>query len=104
MSYVRKKRFGERVYYYEVEGYRNKDGKVRQRVLRYLGVSPNKIEIPVESELAGQLAQALMSGKQTPSELKETLKKLGVPVGPGKIKMVSLIYKPPLGKLTLRIE
>lgn len=107
MSFIRKKtRRGKdgvvHDYYYLVEN-RWEKGEVHQKVIKYLGVSPHKMEIPIEPELAGQLAQILMSGKQTSSELKETLKKLGVPVGAGKIKEVSLIFKPPLKKLTLCI-
>jgi len=44
MSYVRAKKFGNgRVYYYLVEGYRDKNdgGKVKQRVLEYLGKNPS---------------------------------------------------------------
>jgi len=104
MSYIRKKKFGDRVYYYRVEGYRDETGKVRQRVIEYLGKSPSRMELPVEPKVAGQLAQILMSGKQSQSELKGTLKKLGVQLSPGKIKEVSITYKPPLGKFVLRIE
>lgn len=37
MAYVRKKRINGSEYYYLVEGYRDEDGKVRQRVIKYLG-------------------------------------------------------------------
>ncbi len=104
MSYIRKKKFGDRVYYYRVEGHRDENGKVRQRVIEYLGKSPSKIELPIDPKVAGQLAQVLMSSEQSESELKETLKKLGVQMSPGKIKEVSITYKPPLGKFVLRIE
>ena len=37
MAYVRKKKINGSEYYYLVEGHRGEDGKVRQRVIRYLG-------------------------------------------------------------------
>ena len=37
MAYVRKKKIKGGEYYYLVEGYRDGDGKVRQRVIKYLG-------------------------------------------------------------------
>lgn len=39
MAFVRVKRRGDREYYYLVESYRE-DGKVRQRILKYLGTHP----------------------------------------------------------------
>jgi hypothetical protein len=107
MSFIRKKprqlKSGKIQDYYHVVENRWENGKVRQKVLEYRGTSPTKIEIPVEPDLAGQLAHVLTSGKLSHPELKETLRKLGIPVSPGKIKEVRLIFKPPLRKLTLRI-
>jgi transposase len=37
MSFIREKRFGDRVYKYLVESYRDEKGKIRQRTLKYLG-------------------------------------------------------------------
>ena len=39
MAFVRSKRHGNRQYYYLVENY-NDHGKIRQRVLKYLGTKP----------------------------------------------------------------
>ena len=39
MAFVRKKRFGNREYYYLVEG-RREGKKVRQKVIKYLGAEP----------------------------------------------------------------
>jgi len=39
MAFVRKKRFGNREYYYLVEGKRE-GKKVRQKVIKYLGITP----------------------------------------------------------------
>jgi len=38
MSFIRSKKFSNgRVYYYQVESYRDGEGKVKQRVIKYLG-------------------------------------------------------------------
>lgn len=37
MSFIREKRFGDRVYRYLVESYRDKRGKIKQRTIKYLG-------------------------------------------------------------------
>ncbi|MDI6884700.1 MAG: hypothetical protein QMD00_06240, partial [Hadesarchaea archaeon] len=37
MSFIREKRFGNRVYRYLVESYRDKNGKIKQRTIKYLG-------------------------------------------------------------------
>ncbi len=104
MSYIRAKKSGNRTYYYEVEGYRDNRGKVRQRVIRYLGKYPFIREFPVEPKLAGQLAQALMASDISEQEVRELLEKLGIPVPPGTLNEVSLVYNPPLGKLVIRIS
>lgn len=41
MAFVRVKRHGKRLYYYQVESYRE-GGQVKQRVLRYIGTHPPK--------------------------------------------------------------
>ena len=106
MSYIRSitrilKDGTERKYYYRVEGYRE-GGKVRQRVIEYLGVNPYSITMNVDVETAAGIASMLL---QLPSQT-ETLKmlgKAGIPVR-GKAGTVSLIYNPPLKKFTVRIE
>ena len=54
-------------YYYLVES-QWKDGKSHQKVIKYLGTSPDQHEFTIDPKLAGQLAQALIasgiSGKQ----------------------------------------
>ena len=102
MSFVRaiKKPCG--TYYALVENYRE-GKKVRQRVLKYLGKSPNLREISVDPSQAGPIAQAIMSGTASTDEVKEILKAIGLPVI-GRLKQVSWCTTPPLGKLTLRIE
>jgi hypothetical protein len=108
MSFIRKKtRKGKdgatKDYYYLVENL-YEDGKVRQKVIKYLGTSPNRREIPIDPSLAGQVASTLMSGKLKPAEMKDAVEKMGISLGPGKLKSISLRFYPPLGKLTLVID
>ncbi|MBA7519044.1 hypothetical protein ES705_11118 [subsurface metagenome] len=45
MSFIRSKKFSNgRIYYYLVESYRDDHGKVKQRVLKYLGKGSGKGE------------------------------------------------------------
>ena len=102
MAFVRaiKKPYG--TYYALVENKRV-EGKVVQKVLKYLGTSPNLREIQLDPKSAGEIAQTLMSGSATTAEVKKALNDLGLRVD-GRLKKVSLIYNPPLRKLTLRVE
>jgi len=45
MAYVRNKKIKGKTYYYVVEGKLDKDGKVKQKVLMYLGNVDNIIRI-----------------------------------------------------------
>ncbi len=53
MAFVRKLRRGDHTYLVEVESYRNKDGKVKQRYLRYIGK-----EVDNKKILTGSIADA----------------------------------------------
>lgn len=44
MAYIRSKKFNGRIYYYIVEGKLNKKGKVKQKVLLYLGTAEKVYE------------------------------------------------------------
>jgi len=44
MVYIRTKKIKGRNYYYAVEGNRDKDGKVKQKVIKYLGTAENILE------------------------------------------------------------
>lgn len=79
------------------------DGESKQKVLKYLGASPNLQERQIDPIAAGSLADAIMSGNATPDQIKKLVEQLGMHVS-GRIKRVSLVYNPPLRKLTLRIE
>ena len=107
MSFIRKKaRRGKdgtvQNYYYLVEN-QYIDGKVKQKVVKYLGTSPNTRELPINPAQAGPLAQALMSGAVSTEDVKKLLKELGFSIS-GRLNQVCLVYNPPLRKLTLRIE
>ena len=107
MAFTRKKTYkrkdgGISNYYYRVE---NKwvDGQSRQKVLEYMGSSPNRKEIRVDTATAGELAKALFSQEPSPEEIAETLAVLGIHAT-DEITKVSMVYDPPLGKLTLVVE
>ena len=44
MAYIRTKKIKGKTYYYIVEGKRDKEGKVKQKVILYLGTVENIIE------------------------------------------------------------
>jgi hypothetical protein len=102
MAFNRKIKTRSGTYYARVENYRE-GGKVHQRYLKYLGTSPNTIEIPLEPALAGPIAEALMSGTLSSKELKQRLKDMGIEVK-GRIQRIKLDFNPPRKRLTLRIE
>lgn len=45
MAYIRPKRIGGKTYYYLVEGKRDDNGKVKQKVLCYLGNASRILEV-----------------------------------------------------------
>jgi len=100
MAFIRAIKKPSGTYYALVENKRV-NGKVVQKVLKYLGTSPNLQELQLDPALAGTLAQTLMSGAT--ADVKKALREIGIHVE-GRLKQVSLIYNPPLKKLTLRVE
>ena len=107
MTFVRKKsrrlKSGEtKNYYYLVEN-QWEDGRVRQKVLKYHGTSPQSGEITIDPSLAGQLAQGLMASDLSEEEVRNLLEKLGISVPPGTLNEVSLVYNPPQKSLLLRL-
>ncbi len=93
MSSVREIKKPSGTYYARVESHRE-GKKVRQKQLKYLGTSPNKMEVPADPSVAGPLAQALMSGETPPDKVRELLKGLGIEFT-GHLKRVSLDFNPP---------
>lgn len=62
MSYIRRKKVKGKVYLYEVEGKRDKEtGKVKQRVIRYIGPAPSRPELGTTNEDAGDTPTAAPS-------------------------------------------
>ena len=61
-------------YYYLVENQRI-DGKVKQKVLKYLGTNPNKIAMDLTSEQATAILGNSILSEATSEELKENLQR-----------------------------
>lgn len=92
----------ERTYYYRVEGFRE-GGKVRQRMVEYLGTNPNRRTFPLDPALAARVALALLEGKPSPAVVWDRLKGLGLEL-PGRPQQVSLTYNPPLRRYALHCQ
>jgi len=107
MAYVvgrkRKGKSGVLTYYYLVEGYRE-NGKVKQRIVKYLGTTPFQTEFDLDPKTGVQVAQVLSRENVSSDVLKKQLEKLGISFPPGKFKEVRLIFKPPLQRLVVRIS
>ena len=107
MAYVvgrkRNGKSGVLTYYYLVEGYR-KDGKVKQRIVKYLGTSPFQTEFVLDPKNSVRIARVLSEKNQSSDVLKQRLEKLGISFPPGELKEARLIFNPPLKKLVVRIS
>ncbi|MDE1822475.1 MAG: hypothetical protein KGI98_16675 [Euryarchaeota archaeon] len=106
MSYVRafKKTLADgsvQAYYARVESYRE-DGKVRQRVLEYLGSNPQRRQFPLDPPLARKVA-AVVAEPLSPTDAMGKLKDLGFDV-PFRPRQLMLLNNPPLRRLALRVE
>lgn len=106
MAYIvgrkRKGKSGTLTYYYLVEGYRE-GGKVKQRVLEYLGTTPFQTMFELEPGTSVKVAEVLSNMERPGEEIGKELEALGISVPPGKIKEVKLVFKPPLGKVSVYI-
>ena len=89
-------------YWYRCEAYWEK-GRSHERVLEYLGVSPNRRTIPLDPALAARVALALLEGKPSSSVIWDRLKDLGLGL-PGRPQQVSLTYNPPLRRYSLHCQ
>ena len=106
MSYVRatKKTLADgsvQTYYARVESYRE-GGKVRQRVLEYLGTNPQRRQFPLDPPLARRVA-AVVAEPLSPTDAMGKLKDLGLDV-PFRPRQLMLLNNPPLRRLSLRVE
>lgn len=107
MSYIvgrkRQGKSGILTYYYLVEGYRE-DGKVKQRLLKYLGTSPFQTKFDLEPKVAIELAK-ILSDRNTPIEsLTEKLEYFGIHPLSGELKDVELIFSPRQRKPVVHIH
>lgn len=91
-----------RSYWYRVEGYRE-GGRVRQRMVEYLGTNPHARTFHLDPRLAANVALALIEGQPSATVTAERLRGLGLDL-PGNPKQFSLTYTPPLKRYTLRCE
>lgn len=90
-------------YWYRVEGYRQ-DGKVRQRVVDYLGTNPNRRAIVLpDPNFAARVAVAILQDAPSPTETRRRLRALGIDL-PTRPQKVSLVYNPPLRRYALHCE
>jgi len=93
MSFIRKIKHGNSVYYAEVE---NKwvNGKVVQKHIRYLGKDP--AAPPKKAEISdmgfGYLATMLMQKALTPNDVFEFLENQGIKVSKEELEKVGLFY------------
>jgi hypothetical protein len=107
MTFTREKTYKRKdgstsTYYYRVESVW-KDGRSQQKVVKYLGKSPNTQEVIVNPSDAGALAEVLFSTAPSQKRVRETLAQLGLRTT-GRVTKVSLVYNPPLKQLALRVE
>jgi hypothetical protein len=106
MSYVRPfkktlKNGTVQTYYGRVESYRE-GGKVRQRMVEYLGTHPQRRTFPLEPTLARKVA-AVVAEPLSPTDMMTKLKDLGLDV-PFRPRQLMLLNNPPLRRLSLRVE
>ena len=102
MSFVRKIKRGNSVYYAEVENKRV-NGKVVQRYIRYLGKDPNAP--PKKAEINdvgfGYLATMLMQKALTANDVFEFLEDQGITVSREELAKIGLFYD--FGKKTFSV-
>lgn len=107
MSFIvarkRQGKSGILTYYYLVEGYRE-NGKVKQRLLKYLGTSPFQTTFDLEPKVAIELTKILSDGNASIEEIIERLEYFGIHPPPGELKDVELIFSPGQRKLIVHIH
>ena len=87
----RKTKSGIRTYYYLVENKRE-DGKVKQKVLKYLGTSPHKISVDLTMEQSKAILGSSILSAATSEELKGKLQEIGIHVPEGTIEKLTLSF------------
>ena len=92
MSFIRKIKRGNQVYYDEVENIRV-NGKVVQKHIRYIGRDKNNPDhIPIEKMHFGYIATRLMQGDLSPNELFGMIEKMGNHVNRENLGRIGLFY------------
>ena len=93
MSYVRTKKRNGKTYYYLVEGKRV-DGKVKQKVLKYLGTNPEMVNVKLSNEQVKSFAEAVfVEDISSSDELKTCLDQIGIPYPDQEIMELNLSRK-----------
>ena len=93
MAYVRAKKRGDTTYYYLVEG-RRENGKVKQKVLKYLGTNPKVVKVNLDKAKTKALAETVfLEDIKTSDELKTRLDQVGIPYPESDIVEMNLSHK-----------
>ena len=87
----RKTKKGVRTYYYLVENKRE-NGKVKQKVLKYIGTDPNKISVDLTVEQCTAILGSSILSTATAAELKRKLQEIGICVPEGSIEKIILSF------------
>lgn len=97
MAYIRTKtregKEGVLTYYYLVEGKRI-DGKVKQKIIKYLGKNPNTVTVELDEKQTKDLVKdVFLAGITVQEELKSKLKQLEIPAPDQDIIEMNLTHK-----------
>lgn len=93
MAYVRSKKRGDKTYYYLVEGKRV-NGKVRQKVVKYLGPNPKIVRVNLDKAKTKVLAETVfLEDINSSDELKARLDLVGIPYPESDIVEMNLSHK-----------
>jgi len=93
MAYIRTKKRKGKTYYYLVEGKRV-NGKVRQKVLKYLGTDPEMVNVNLDKAQVKLLAETVFLKDITSSdELKICLDKIGIQYPESNIVEMNVSHK-----------
>jgi hypothetical protein len=93
MSFIRKIKKNDHIYYAEVENERV-NGKVVQRHIRYIGKDPNapKNRFGLTQMNLRNILERLSSGSLTPDDIFDILEKSGEIITRGKLKKMGIEY------------
>ncbi|MBL7118266.1 MAG: hypothetical protein ISS94_05745 [Candidatus Syntrophoarchaeum sp.] len=90
----RKTKKGVRTYYYLVENKRE-NGKVKQKVLKYLGTKPGRISVDLTVEQCRAILGNSILSTATSEELKRKLQETGICVPEGAIEKIIFSFDVP---------